>query len=386
MTTLRSRRRVAALALTAATLLPSPVAAATPVTADQGAAGAHAEVGDPSREALRQLAQPPFPPTDLSLLNTQSYPQGPPMQPAPPRETTAEGLVEQLKKTLKPRGHRAVDEGLAVFHSAQIATVVPDLNLRAALASLAGSPAQASVQAIRSGVFHHVYFGTPPNPAATAQVVIGPNGPEIVYHQRFRYEDFRLLGVVFAHETLHQDPQVNDNEELTNTALQTAYYGQLLLKEPHVATGRTELSRRINTALMALLNTRDARGRQRLTQSTGNVLPGAANPLPSFGAAFLGITPDGGTGTDPTSTPGNANLDSFLNSITRTRQTGAAFDTTTVELLNRRQAWATPRERVRLARLLELRISHLSKPDVAAQRLRPQEPLEGWGIGIDAPT
>ncbi|MFF8848006.1 hypothetical protein ACF08N_35775 [Streptomyces sp. NPDC015127] len=90
-------------------------------------------------------------------------------------------------------------------------------------------------------------------------------------------------------------------DELISTTLQAAYNGQLLLEQPRLATLRTELSRRLNTTLMALLNTRDARGRQRLTHSTGNVLPGAANPLPSFGAAFLGTTPDGGTGTDPTS-------------------------------------------------------------------------------------
>jgi hypothetical protein len=78
--------------------------------------------------------------------------------------------------------------------------------------------------------------------------------------------------------------------------------------------------------------------------------------LPSFGAAFLGVTPDGGTATDPTSTPGNVNLDFFLSAITKTRQRGAAFDTATVRLLDTRQAWATPCERIRLARLLKLRI------------------------------
>ncbi|MFD3470650.1 hypothetical protein ACFWWM_30665 [Streptomyces sp. NPDC058682] len=306
------------------------------------------------------------------------------MQPAPPREITAEELVKGLKAAVKPRGHRAVEEALADFRSPQIATVVPDPNLRAALASLTGSPARASIQAIRSGVFQRVYFGTPPNPAATAQVLIGPNGPEIVYHQRFRYEDFRLLGVVFSHETMHQDPQVNDNEELINTTLHTAYYGQLLLEQPRLATSRTELSRRLNTGLMALLNTRDARGRQRLTHATGNVLPGAATPLPSFAAAFLGLTPDGGTGTDPTTAPGNTNLDFYLSAITRTRQTGVAFDTTTVELLDRRQAWTTPGERIRLARLLKLHIPHPDKPHTPTQT-PPQQSRPGeWGFGTAA--
>ncbi|MFF9490610.1 hypothetical protein [Streptomyces sp. NPDC014676] len=278
------------------------------------------------------------------------------MEPAPPREITAKELVRQLKATLKPRGHRTVEEGLAVFRSSQIATVMPDANLRAALASLAGSPAQGSIQAIRDGLFSQVVFGTTPNPNAIAQVIAAEPQPYIVFNQRFRYEDFRLLGRVFSHETLHSDRNLNANEELIASTLDGAYYGQLLLEQPQLATSRTELSRRSNTQLMALLNTRDSRGRQRLIQSTGNVLPDSATPLPSFGAAFLGITPNGSTATDPTSTPGNANLDFFLSAITDTRQRGAEFNTATVRLLDIRQAWATPRERIRLARLLKLRI------------------------------
>jgi hypothetical protein len=138
---------------------------------------------------------------------------------------------------------------------------------------------------------------------------------------------------------------------------------------------------------MALLNTRDAQGRQRLTHSTGNVLPGnAIEPLPSFGAAFLGTTPDGGTGTDPTSTPGNANLDFFLSAISRSRQTGVAFNTATVQLLDRRQHWATPKERIRLARLLKLRIpDRPRKPHVFAQSSSQQALLNRRSIRIDAP-
>ncbi|MFE5487490.1 hypothetical protein [Streptomyces sp. NPDC056527] len=309
--------------------------------------------------SLRQLAQPPFPPTDLSLLSTGAYPDGPPMQPAPPRAITAEELVKQLKTTLKPRGRRAVEDGLAVFNSQQVAAIVPDPNLRAALASLAGSPGAASIQAIRDGIYSRVIFGITPRPEAIAMVLLGPATdprPFIVFNQPYRYEDFRLLGDAFSHETLHRADPNNRNEEAINEALNTAYYGQLLLQLPRLATSRTELARRLNTRLMALLNTRDARGRQRLTYSTGNVLPRAATPLPSLAALQLGITPDGGTATDPTSTPGNANLDFYLSAITRTRQTGAAFDTATVELLDSHQAWATPSERIRLARLLELRI------------------------------
>jgi hypothetical protein len=277
------------------------------------------------------------------------------MRPAPPREITVQELAWQLTATLRLRGGRALAAGWVAFTDPRIITVIPDPILRAALASLAGSAAQASIQTIRDGVFHRVYFGAL-SASAIAQVVPTQDGPDIVVNQRYRYEDFRILGDSLSHETLHQDPQLNANEEAIISTLDRTYYGRLLLQQPHLATGRTELSRRHNTALMALLNTRDAFGRQRLTYATGNVLPGAANPLPSFAAAFLGTTPDGRTATDPTRTPGNANLDFFLSAVTRTRQRNAGFDSATVALLDRHQAWASPEERIRLARLLRLRI------------------------------
>ncbi|MFK4150302.1 hypothetical protein [Streptomyces sp. NPDC004065] len=357
MTVRNAYRHAAALTLTVAALLPMPLVSATAATADQGATSAHLEAGDPSGEALRLLAQPPFPPTDLSLLATQAYPAGPPMQPAPPRAITVSELVRQLNTTLKLRGRRAVEEGLAVFQSQQISAIVPDLNLRAALASLASSPAAGSIQTVREGLVRRVAFAALPNPSVIAQTFTAPHGQiDIFVNQRYRYEDFRLLGVTLSHETLHQDGTFNNNEEAISATLHTAYYGQLLLEQPQLATSRTELARRLNTGLMALLNTRDDLGRQRLTHATGNVLPGTVPPLPSFGAAYLGITPGGGTATDPTSTPGNANLDFYLNAITRTRHTGAAFNTATVQFLDHHQAWATPSQRIRLAHLLKLRL------------------------------
>lgn len=309
------------------------------------------------------------------------------MRPAPPREITDQKLVHLLTATLKPRGRHAREEGLAVFRSSQISAVVPNANLRAALASLAGGPGQRSIQAIRDGLFSRVVFGTTPRPEAIAMVLFGPATdprPSIVFNQRYRYEDFRLLGEVFSHETLHRADANNHNEEAINEALHTAYHGQLLLQLPRLATSRTELARRLNTTLMALLNTRDARGRQRLTRSTGHVLPGATIPLPSLAALQLGITPDGRTATDRTGTPGNANLDFYLSAITRTRHARANFNTATVQVLERRQGWATPEERIRLARLLRLRLPQgPSEPHVSAQPSARQAQPSGWSVRID---
>ncbi|MEU7729931.1 hypothetical protein AB0B78_32590 [Streptomyces sp. NPDC040724] len=86
--------------------------------------------------------------------------------------------------------------------------------------------------------------------------------------------------------------------------------------------------------------------------------------------------------------PGNTNLDFYPSAITRTRQTGVAFDTTAVELLDRRQAWANPGERIRLARLLKLRIHHPGKPHAPTQPQPQPQPqpsqLREWGFGTVA--
>ena len=327
--------------------LPAATAAkASPATVSSGVS--YTDACSP----IQQLRQPPFAPTDLGLLNTQSYPEGPPMIPAPPRVITVSDLEDQLRRTLKARHGAALREGLAFFTDPQVIAVVPDPQLRAGLASLAGTAAQSSLDAIRSGVFQAVVFGTP-GPAAIAEVFQpASGGPVMVFNQRYRFEDFRLLGVVLAHEVLHEDHPNGPNEELINTTLQTALYGQLLLDFPDLATSRTELARRLNTALAALLNTRDARGFQRVVVSSGNVLPGAAIPLPSFAAAFLG--PDG---IDPVSTPGNPRLTSFLSAIVKGNPHNPAFDTGTVNILDSLQNWASPKERIRLAQLLRLDIA-----------------------------
>lgn len=327
-----------------------PAAASPSPSQASSMASAASSYKAPECTAIQQLRQPPFAPTDLGLLNNQTYPDGPPMVPAPPRTITTKELTAQLRQTLQERGSRAVTLGMQTFNDPTIKAKIPDPNLRAALASLAGTPGQASIDAVRKGnVFAKVEFGTPPQAGAIAMVVPTGNSSVIVFNERYRYEDFRLLGVVLAHETLHQDTAVNANEEAIASNLNTALYGQLVLENPKLALSRTELSRRLNTSLMALLNTRDSKGNQRTVYPVGNVFPGSPNPLISFGAAFLG--PDG---TDPAVSPGNANLTYFLDAIVTGGPRRPNFSTSTVQVLDRRQQWATPDERIRLARILRL--------------------------------
>ncbi|MEU4681480.1 hypothetical protein [Micromonospora sp. NPDC023737] len=310
------------------------------------AAPAHADQGKQC-PAERLLAQPPFPPTNVNLFTPQTYPQASPMVPAPPRQITETQLRVELVKALLPRAHRdpgVVVRGLLVFDDPKIRKIIPDPNLRAALASLVGGPSEVSVETIRSGLYAEVLFADL-DPSAIAEV--RPPGPRILFNERYRYEDFRLLGVAMAHETLHQDPNISPKEELIAYALHSGYYGQVLLENPTLAASRTELTRRTNTQLLALVNTRDAKGRQSLTANRGNVFPGA-KPLANFRSLF-----PADLGAD---TPGNADLDAFLSAMTKTRQRGADFDDATIALLDVRLLWASPEGRLRVAKLLQLQL------------------------------
>ncbi|MEU4555474.1 hypothetical protein [Micromonospora violae] len=297
--------------------------------------------------AERVLAQPPFPPTNVDLFTPETYAQASPMVPAPPRRITEAQLRVQLAKALSPRAKRhpgVVARGLAVFDDRKIKKIIPDPNLRAALASLVGGPSEVSVETIRSGVYTEVVFAKLPG-NNTAEV--RPPGPRILFNERFRFENFSLLGGVLAHETLHQDPAISAMEEYIGAALDSGYYGQVLLEQPKLGVSGTELTRMYNTRVLALLNTRDAKGRQSLTANPGNVFPGG-KPLANFRSLFpANLGP---------ATPGNPTLNAFLSAMTKTRQRNANFDQATADLLDVRLLWAPPEGRLRVAKLLQLKL------------------------------
>ncbi|MEV5695355.1 hypothetical protein [Micromonospora globbae] len=314
-------------------------AAAAPAQADQAI--------DQRKQcpAERVLTQPPFPPTNMNLFTPETYPQASPMVPAPPRRINETQLRVELVKALLLRAVRqpgVLVRALLIFEDPQIKKIIPDPNLRAALASLVGGPSEVSVDTIRSGIYTEVVFAN--LPSSTIAQVSGPPA-RILFNERYRYEKFSLLGVAMAHETLHQDSAVSALEEYIATALHAGYFGQVLLEQPRLATGGTELTRRLNTLLMALLNTRDAKGRQSLTADRGNVFPGG-KPLANFRSIFpADLGP---------ATPGNTDLDAFLSAMTRTQQRNSDFDQATADLLDARLLWASPEGRLRVAKLLQL--------------------------------
>ncbi|MFL1596244.1 hypothetical protein NQ854_25470 [Rhodococcus ruber] len=261
-------------------------------------------------------------------------------------------LTAQLVDTLTRRCPDRVAEGVALFTTdRQLREDIPDLNLRAGAAALLCTFGEPAVEALHSGsLFERVRFGTTPNPNAIAQVLPAAPGdslPTIVFNERYRFEDFRALSSVLFHETLHQDSQLDAKEELIATAVQVLVYGQHVLANPEVATSGTELARRLNTGLMARINSGPGERLGLFTANGPSVLPGAVAPLPSFADAFYP------PGTPVPDTPGNATLRASLALLGATPPPDADFDDATLSYIDLTPG-LTNAQVLELARILRL--------------------------------
>ena len=104
--------------------------------------------------------------------------------------------------------HKTVQQALATFDSDKTKQIVPDPRLRAALVALKGTAGETSIAGVLDGTYSSAKFGNLDNlPAGTiAQVQDAGDGTlQIVFNQRYQYEDFRLLASVYSHESLHHD-------------------------------------------------------------------------------------------------------------------------------------------------------------------------------------
>ena len=227
-----------------------------------------------STSAEELLEQLPFAPKDVNLFMPAVYSLATPTVPAaaPSIPVTDEQLRQQVSKVLSKRfmviqrQSKAIKDGLAVMDDPAIKAKVADPRLRASLAMLKGTAGESAIDAIKNGPFTSVSFGTPPSNTTggntIAQVVDDGTGkPKIIMSDKYQYEDPRLLAPILFHETLHQDFNVSNREELMANGLDSLVYGQFVSENSSVASQGTELARRENTKLMALVNSRDEDGR-----------------------------------------------------------------------------------------------------------------------------
>jgi hypothetical protein len=329
-----------------------PMLTNTSSTASSTAAAATTKTARLSPQDI--LKKPPFAPTNVNLFAPQTYSTASVMKPAPAKSVSESQLKSQLCKTLLERlkgDCYTTRKTVNLMSDSKLKKVVPDARLRAGLLSLKGTAGQSAIDAIRNGTYSSVKFGTPPSgPNTIAEVVpppIGQTKPGIIINSKYQYEDFRLFGPILAHEAMHQDPANGGKEELIANVIDTTIYGQTVVTDPQLATSGTELSRRLNTKLMARINSRDTNGNLRILSAQGNVYPGGT-PLTNFAAAFNTSGPD---------TPGNATMRKELQAVTGTPLGNINFNNSTITLLDNHQKALSVKEIVQLAKTLKLNVS-----------------------------
>lgn len=321
------------------------------------------------RQALETLRRSAFPPTDLALFTPEVYADAPSLQPAAVYRFTEEGLRAKLSQLLAERfqgQNRPIEAALAVYDDARLRTSVPDPRLRMALSLLKGTVGEAAIDAVRHGVFRTAAFGATPSEAyASSALASGSSKPALLVNERYQHEDPLLLAVILAQAALHQDDQAAPDEALVADAIGTLVYAQILESAPALARSGTELARRLNTELMARLNSRDAEGKLRLLTATSSTYP-AGSDRASFGAPFepLGA-----------STAGNATLEAMLRAVTQANVTNPRFDMAAIALLDTCQRLLRPSQLLVLARDLKL--------DLAPQATDMEEAWRGGAMSAD---
>ena len=217
------------------------------------------------------LAGRPFKPIDVNAFSPQLYPAASPMSPAPgpalaedeARAALAGYAVEEF-----PHDADAQLGMLAFFEDERAREVIPSPSLRAGFAALKGTPGEpvqdyilhaqtpsgSPVYTANSLRFGPLAFG---QATAMSYLNMGTKERTILFNSRYQYENPFLFSGLMAHEALHADGKDGFYEELTNTVVQYLVYLHQLARHPALAQVNTELTRRGNSDLLALLNSGD---------------------------------------------------------------------------------------------------------------------------------
>ncbi len=353
--------RRALLGILAAPLIAAHVETAAHRSRGRGASRRTATASAPTARQI--LRGPPFIPTNTALFMPVAYADAPPLavpESGPEREEELYFLLEtQLRARLGDGA--AVTQALTGFAAPATRAKIPSPLLRAALYGLTGTIAEPAIGGILE-TYARVRFTRFPAAFATiiARSRLTPHASarEVEVNQRFRHEDWRFLAAsVMTHEALHHEGSVekdddgDNKEELIAKCCETLCYAQLLLEQPAISRRGSYLGRRLNTRILALLNSRFADGRIRILGATApSIFPGGA-AYPSFAAYVSPVS------ARNANTPGNPTLRAMLGNVIDPDALIADtphFDDTTLRLLDEGMSVFAPRQWLEMARILAL--------------------------------
>jgi hypothetical protein len=260
--------------------------------------------------ANKVLKLAPKKPADINLFASKYpnggqgfYPQGSAMHPASGSPLTEAQARSKLKSYLKAQFHNSsakVNAALALFDSQKAKTMIADPTLRAGFVGMKGTLLEPTINYFfNSGKFFPIgYAPFPDNAIAKSS---GSDTQRFIFvNSRYASEDFRYLIGFLGHEVLHDDLPTPNAEEAINNSLSGMTYMQVLAKHPELAYKGTMLSREVNEAALAFINTREENSpNSEIFAPTGKgVAPGSPHNARDMWTFF-----GGNSDTSPAPTP-----------------------------------------------------------------------------------
>jgi hypothetical protein len=326
------------------------------------------------RHARGILTRPPFAPTDFNLFVHETYPQATNLPPAAKKAADEKAVLKTLNAIFKKRFQddaQKAEEATNFYHNSTLAQIAPDPNLRGAITILQGTLGKDAIKEILKDV-ERIEFGPMPPDKANAIALSLPSDPgakkptKFLFNEDYQGEDFRLLASTILHENFHKRDANSIPEDRIASYGETLTHGGLVAEDPDLSQKGTKLSQRLNSKLMALLNTRDGEpgsGNVHISGPNRNVFPGGGRELDNFGAFFNDPgTEIAGTDIQPTS-DGNTLLDNVVSLSTNQTEHGLRFDEETENKLNATQKVMSPTQLLQAIKALKLDIGPEEQPE-----------------------
>ncbi|HEY7281277.1 MAG TPA: hypothetical protein VID47_06740 [Actinomycetota bacterium] len=325
-------------------------------------------------QAEKVLAMPQHKPADIDLfpsmyfysgvqltLRTEgTYPRGSAMSPAPPGpKPTLSQVKSQLTSFLKERfgsNQSEINTALATFSSSKAKSLIPDYRLRAAFAALTGTSLQPAIDYYLNNTdffsLGPIAFGSLLSLTAISEADHSGGHAQILISARYENEPWQLFVALLGHELQHSQSQVTlADEAITNFELYIEY-AEILAKHPKLAYRDTELTRRLNGDVQALLDARHpGSARNVIVAADGlGLFPGSDNMAKDIWSDYTGTTGGGISSAPPEA---KTVLSSLLPGIHLPKPLN--YDESTAKLFEHlNDTYLPPTTRLRLAVLLQL--------------------------------
>jgi len=308
-------------------------------------------ISSPFSPAQATLSLRPFAPTDINFFTPGVYTESNAMAPATGdtlTETTARIALETfLAKRITNTD--TLQQTLSTFDNATLIAKMPSPTLRAGLLSLKGTLAQNAIDAILRGPFGPLTFGT----VTSGDYADVKSDRSVIVDQRYQSEALPLFGAVFTRMALQLDQQTGRNEEITTASFLALVAMQQTLTDSTVAQSESELSRRINTQMLARLNSGQANFPNIGIYQTpnGQAFPNGST-FTSYAAVFAPL--------EDITTPASTLLTTYLKNLS---SEGTAlpitttFSTEVLTFIDQHQNVISSEDLIRIARILKLKIT-----------------------------